>query len=145
MQGVSGSNPLRSTIFPGVSQVSGVTNLIDRSSENGGYRFAFVRDFERPLRRGHDDFLVIESERMGDGGVEVLNGDQTFLDLAATGVREAVFHAAFDAAARQGAGEGGGMVVAAAIVLGFDLRSTAELGGDDHQGVLEFSALLQIG
>lgn len=106
---------------------------------------AFIGNLERPFAGRHDDQVVWQTEGFGDGSVEILYGNGVLFDLVARGVGFAVFVTAFDAATRKEAGVSAGMVIATVFVLSFDLGRASEFCGDDHEGVLEFSAFIEIG
>src|SRR5262245_12624358 len=91
--------------------------------------------------------VLIDAERVADGGVEVGHLDRTLGHLDAVRVRRADHAAAADAAARERDGEGLRVVAAAAVAVAAaaDVGRAAELGEAVDERAVEEAAVLEVG
>jgi len=87
---------------------------------------------------------VVEAHEVKNGRIEVVDAGGVFFGLGAEVVTGAVAMAFFDAGPGEEAGKGIGVVVAAGAVA-LQERHTTEFGSPDHQGVVEHTALFEIG
>ena len=92
-------------------------------------------------------FLVVDAQKMKDGGIEIPYVDGILGDVVAEVIGFAMDHASLDPAAGQPEGETAGMVVspvggAGQFALAID-RAT-EFAAPNHQGVLEQTLLLKV-
>ena len=88
--------------------------------------------------------FVVEAHEVKNGRIEVVNAGGVFFGFGAEVVTGAVAMAFFDAGPGEEAGKGVGVVVAAGAVALEEGHST-EFGSPDDQGVVEHTALFEIG
>src|SRR5262249_47360737 len=90
--------------------------------------------------------LVIQTEQVENGRVQVMDVDAVVDGVHAELVGRAVHQTALDAAAGQERGEAGMMVIAAglAILGGLSVRRAAEFAAPDDQGLIEQAAPLEV-
>ena len=89
------------------------------------------------------ELLVVETQEVEDGGVEVVDSNPTFDGLEAELVGGSVDESSFHATAGHPHREAERVMVAAVAVLGDGCP--AELAAPDHQGVVEQPSTLQVG
>src|SRR3954468_10892164 len=91
---------------------------------------------------------MIESKKMQEGRMQIMNVDAVFDDVEAKFVRLPEGNPGFDTAARQPHGKGLRVMIAAhasaGLFVGFDHRSAAKFAAPNHQRIFEQSTLLQI-
>lgn len=94
------------------------------------------------------EFLVIDSEEVEKGRLEVVNVDTVFGDVEADVIAGTVGHAGFDSAACHPDGEGVRVMIPpptrAIVVSALKKRSTPKLATPDDKGGIEHATLLQI-
>lgn len=88
--------------------------------------------------------FVVEAHEVKNGRIEVVNAGRIFFGFGAEVVTGAVAMAFFDAGPGEEASKGIGVVVAAGSVA-LQERHATEFGSPDHQGVVEHTALFEIG
>ena len=88
--------------------------------------------------------LVVEAHEVKNGRIEVVNAGRIFFGFGAEVVTGAVAMAFFDACPSEEASKGIGVVVAAGAVA-LQERHSTKFGSPDHQGVVEHTALFEIG
>src|SRR6185437_16684934 len=90
---------------------------------------------------------MVEAHEIKHGGVEIVNVYGVFGDVIAKIIGLAI-HAWLDPAAGHPDGETAGMMVAAIVIraeLSLAIVGTAEFAAPDHEGLVEQSALFEIG
>ena len=96
---------------------------------------------------GEGEFVVVDTELVQDGSVEVADPDFVFDDIVAVIVGFSVGHATFDAAAGH-PGREAFRVVVAAVLVAFEFALTvggaAKLTGEDDEGFVEHAALFKV-
>jgi hypothetical protein len=94
------------------------------------------------------ELLVVETEQVEDGCVEVVDGDRILLGLETEFVGRSVDRPAADAAARHPDTKSVGGVIAAVRrvtrAVEFDGRGAPKLSAEDDEGIVEHRALLEI-
>jgi len=88
------------------------------------------------------ELLVVHSEDVEDGGVEVVHVDFVFPGKVAEFVGGSVTVAGFDSSSGEPDGEAGRVVVAAVFTLSYG--GAAKLGSPDNEGVVHQAALLEV-
>lgn len=89
--------------------------------------------------------MVIDAEKVEEGGVEVANVNDVFLGFVAEFVGRAVTEAGLYAASGHPHGEAFDMVIASGAAFALEHGGASEFASPDNEGVLEESALFEIG
>jgi hypothetical protein len=89
--------------------------------------------------------IVIHSEAVEDGGVEVADVDGIFGDVVGKVVGLSVADTAFDAAAGQPEAEAAAVVVAAGANLSLAVNGASKLATPDDKRVVQQAALFEVG
>ena len=87
--------------------------------------------------------LVVESEQVQDGGVEVMDGDHVLDGFVSELIGGPVAKAFFDTGSSHPAGKPGRVVVASLRTL-LERRHATKFGAPDHQCVFQQAALTQV-
>ena len=87
--------------------------------------------------------FMIHPKEVHNGGVEIVNRDRVFGDLAAEIVGSAVYGAAFYPATGHPAGKGRAMVAASGRIAVFG-GGAAKFGGKNDEGFVEHAALAEV-
>ena len=93
------------------------------------------------------ELLVVDSELVKNGGVEIVHVDGVLGDVVAEVVRAAVGHAGFDSAASHPEGEAARVVITAVVVAGqlaLAVGSSSKFSSPDHKCVVEHTSLFEV-
>lgn len=100
---------------------------------------------EGAIARRLDDFLVIDAEAVGNGGIEFVEGDRIFNYGPGVFIRFSVDESSFDSTAGEEAGEGSGVVASAVAMFFLDLRGPSKFGTENDESGVQQTSFLEIG
>src|ERR1043166_4084999 len=112
------------------------------SCQNALHQFAlYVRQAEIPALEAVGELLVIETEQVQNGRVQVVDVYSVFSDVKTEFVGFTDGHSGFDAAAGQPHGKSLRMMIAAQFAakvgVGFDHRRAPELAAPDNERLIQ--------
>ncbi len=121
-----------------------IEGLTENPGDRAGVFLVGAGHAEGALARRVDDFGVIDTEAVGDGGIQIVEGDWIFSHGPGVFVRLTVDQPTFDSTAREEAGEGSGMVASSVTMFFLDLRRPSEFGTEDDEGGVQQTSFLEI-
>ncbi len=100
---------------------------------------------EGAVAGGLDNFGMIKAETVGDGGIQVMEGDWVFDHGPGVFIRLTVDESPFHSTAGEEAGEGSGVVASSVAMFFLNLRGPSEFGAEDDEGRVQQTAFFEVG